>query len=427
MTLRLAGEDEIVRLIETLHQHRRMVARAFREGSVWQGGEPDMALAQMRQARILRSSGEFEYRLAPAFQRAIEYALKRSRSFSANENFAGMVERLSLLIESYITARNTLRTDEVEDTQEQFDLEAFELGELVTERIDFFEMLVENRFADVPGLDAKMRQNVYYIRQSEHLAESLGELDRRHLYAELCDNPLLADLRQIFERHVQRRRAGWHSSLLEVTQRLQAHLFALRAAAPRLNKLRLVAQFLKDNPDYSIPELEQLSEVPAWARRYPGMRIKTHPDVTSRQRAHGLADLAARVTLEPRGKAPPRTAVPLAEGGAHAAPPMVVELGPGREALQRFVLAAATSPKPLRASAWFAQEAPGVDPGAWLLYAIFSAQTRTGVNPRLWKLVKSRLIEASRPAGPILCNRLYADIEISSRLQRSAGDAACVG
>lgn len=423
MSVRVAGEDEIIRLIGSLNRHKDVVARAFREGSISQGSVSDAVIIELRQARILSSAGEQEYRLAPAFQRAIEYALKRSRSFAGNENFAGMVDGMRQLMDSYSEAYNGLRDEDADDTRDQFDLQAFELGELVTERIDFFEMLVENRFADAAGLEAKIRQNRYYIHQAKSLDGSLSELDRREIYADLCDDPQLVDLRLSFERHIQRRRAAWHSNLLEVAQRLQEQLFELQQARPRLNRLRLVAQLFKDNPDFTLPAIESLPETPAWARRFTGLKVCTHPDVSSRQTASALAPLAGKVYLEPAVKAPPRAPVPLAEGGDQAAPQQMVEIGQGREALQRFLLAAAKSKVALRASEWFRDAAPGVDAGAWLLFSIFAVQTRTGVPTALWRCVSTRLIEAERGEAALLGNRVFADIEVASRLPQQYREA----
>ena len=76
---------------------------------------------------------------------------------------------------------------------------------------------------------------------------------------------------------------------MDITAVLKAFLYRLRQVEPDARRIRAFAHFLRKNPDYQPPEVEQIQALPDWTARFGGLRLKVHPDLSSAQTREALA------------------------------------------------------------------------------------------------------------------------------------------
>jgi hypothetical protein len=199
----------------------------------------------------------------------------------------------------------------------------------------------------------------------------------------LEEDPGAAPMAAAFRAQIWVRLPRWRESLLDITEILKAYLYRLRQVEPAGRRLRAFNLFLRRNPDYTAPDIEELTEPPTWARRAAGLRLAAHPDLQDAATNEALIEVAARLPPSPTViRRPPKvgTLIPGAD-----TEPRVLTLAPRPDqlALRRLLAAVPPDGAPLSVRDWKREHPEYADlPDAiWLhcvLYEATLARRRTG-------------------------------------------------
>jgi len=243
-------------------------------------------------------------------------------------------------------------------------------------------MLADTRFASVRTLAEKQRQNAWYIARAERISEALKSLQGGSLLDRIEDEPAAAPLMPAFRGQLWERLPQWRESLLDITEILKTFLYRLRQVEPAGRRLRAFNLFLKRNPDYVVPDIEELTEPPAWAHRAAPLAIVAHPDLRDGSTSENLIDIAAKLPPSPTVIQRPPKVGTLKAGAEQEPRTLVIEPRPHQLALRRLIDEVPGDGEPLSALDWKrarAEYADLPDP-IWLhcvLYEATLARRRT--------------------------------------------------
>jgi hypothetical protein len=169
---------------------------------------------------------------------------------------------------------------------------------------------------------------------------------------QIAEEPAAESLMPAFRGQLWERLAEWRESLLDITDILKSYLYRLRDVEPAARRFRAFALFLKRNPDYVAPDIEELAEPPLWATRAPPLRIQGHPDLLDNATNEALIEIAARLPATPVVvKRPPKVGN-LVPGGAAKDQVVAIQPKPYQLALKRLLAEVPGNGEPLSALAW---------------------------------------------------------------------------
>ncbi len=244
-------------------------------------------------------------------------------------------------------------------------------------------MLADTRFASVRTLAEKQRQNAWYIGRAERIGEAIKSLQTGGLMDRIEEEPAAAPLMPAFRGQLWERLPEWRESLLDITEILKAFLYRLRQVEPAGRRLRAFNLFLKRNPDYVAPDVEELTEPPEWASRAAPLRVVAHPDLLDGATNEALIEVAAKLPPSPTViKREPKVGT-LKPGADQEPRVLVIEPRPYQLALRQLIANVPEDGEPLSALAWKREHAEYADlpDPIWLhcvLYEATLARRRTG-------------------------------------------------
>lgn len=376
------GINSIVAYLELLHANRHLIAAAYCNGGVGIDEENQRKVRQLQQHRVLVPYLQDDFRLSPSFGRHLDEVFQRQRSYAVGANFGELINRLPQLIVEYVTASHENRVEDQDEYATEFNLGVFELASLVGNELLNLRVITENQFANVSTLAEKRRQNEFYLERAEKIGETIALLEGEHLLGTLEGSSLLKPLFAVYQHQILIRLQEWRATHMDITAVLKAFLYRLRQVEPDARRIRAFAHFLRKNPDYQPPEVEQIQALPDWTARFAGLRLKVHPDLSCAQTREALAEVARTIPAATISIVRERGAGRLLEDGS-AKPVNVIQPKPVQLAFHRYLEAAGAAISPLSAVSWKRQqqEFAGLDDDAWLLYAIHAIQM-LGQGPR---------------------------------------------
>ncbi|HUV71167.1 MAG TPA: hypothetical protein VMW15_16025 [Terracidiphilus sp.] len=351
------SHDLVIKYVEVLHRQRAVLAEAYHRGSVDKTDDNARAIYELQQHRALVPFTQDTYRLASSLARHLDEVLQKERMYAAvGANIGELAGRLPYLIDETEKAHLEGRQEDADAYADNFNAAVFDLADSITGALQYLRMLADNSFANVSTLAEKKRQNEYYIGRAERISDALRELQMAGMGESLEERPGCEGLAIAFRSQLADRLPQWRASLLDITDILKSYLYRLRQVEPAARRLRAFALFLKRNPDYVAPDVDEIAEPPAWALRARPLRLKARPDLSDSATSDALADLAralplARVLV----RREPKLGMLTDDG---AAPPIIIPIAPKpyQVALDRFLGAVATANAPISAIAWKAAE-----------------------------------------------------------------------
>lgn len=367
--------DSIVSHLDLLYANRHLIAAAYCNGGVGLDEDNQRKIRQLQQHRVLIPYFQDDFRLSPSFVRHLDEVFQRQRSYAVGANFGELINRLPQLIAEYVNASHETRLEDQDEYATDFDVGVFELASLVSNELLSLRVITENQFANVSTLAEKKRQNEFYLGRAEKIGEAISLLEGDHLLGTLEGSSLLKPLFVVYQHQILIRLQEWRATHMDITAVLKAFLYRLRQVEPDARRIRAFAHFLRKNPDYHPPNVEEIHELPSWSSRFAGLRIKVHPDLSSSQTREALAEVARAIPSAKISIVKERTAGRLVEDGADK-PVSVIRPKPVQLAFHRYLEAASLAIFPLSAVRWKRQqrEFVGLDDDAWLLYAIHAIQ-----------------------------------------------------
>ncbi len=403
-----ASSDLVIKYLETLHRQRAVLAEAYHRGSVGRSDDNARAIYELQQNRALVPFTQDSYRLASSLARHLDEVLQKERMYAAvGANIGELAGRLPFLIDETEKAHLEGRQDDADSYADNFNSAVFDLADSISNALQYLRMLADNRFANVSTLAEKQRQNEYYIGRAERISEALRHLQMEDLAESLEDRPGCESLAVAFRSQLAGRLPEWRASLLDITDILKSYLYRLRQVEPAARRLRAFAQFLKRNPDYVAPDVDEMAEPPAWALRAKPLKMKARPDLADSATSEALADLArslpaAKVVVKREAKLGV-----LAEDGAAPSASVVISPKPYQQAFAGFLYAVTASDAPISAMTWKAAQC-GFDnlPGdIWLHCVLYEAAME---SRRLERFHFERLEAA--PDHPLSGNIVVRDV-----------------
>lgn len=379
-------DDLVVAYIEVLHRHRAMVAAAYHQGWIDAGGESatPRGIQDLRRHRTLVPLTQDAFRLASSLARHFDEVLQKEQLFAAvGGNIADLAARLPVLVDEAVKAHLEGRTEDLDGYVDAFNNAVFDLADHIDQALQYLRMLADTRFASVRTLAEKQRQNAWYIGRAERIGEAIKSLQTGGLMERIEDEPAAAPLLSAFRGQLWERLPEWRESLLDITEILKAFLYRLRQVEPAGRRLRAFNLFLKRNPDYVAPDVEELTEPPSWASRAEPLRVVSHPDLLDGATSEALIEVAAKLPPSPTIiKREPKIGT-LKPGADQEPEVLAIEPRPYQLALRRLITEVPEGGEPLSALAWkrgHAEYADLPDP-IWLhcvLYEATLARSRTG-------------------------------------------------
>lgn len=295
-------DDLVIAYIEILHRHRAMVAAAYHQGWIDAGDESatPRGIQDLRAHRTLVPLTQETFRLASSLARHLDEVMQKERLFAAvGGNIADLAARLPVLVDETVKAHLEGRTEDLDGYVDAFNNAVFDLADHIDQALQYLRMLADTRFASVRTLAEKQRQNAWYIGRAERIGEAIKALQAGGLVERIEDETAAAPLLPAFRGQLWERLPEWRESLLDITEILKAFLYRLRQVEPAGRRLRAFNLFLKRNPDYVAPEVEELTDPPSWASRAKPLRVVSHPDLLDGATSEALIEVAAKLPPSP--------------------------------------------------------------------------------------------------------------------------------
>lgn len=367
--------NSIVSYLELLHANRHLIAATYCNGGVGIDAENQRKVRQLQQHRVLIPYFQDDFRLSPSFERHLDEVFQRQRSYAIGANFGELINRLPQLIVEYVTASHESRVEDQDEYATEFSVGVFELASLVGNELLNLRVITENQFANVSTLAEKRRQNAFYLDRAEKIGETIALLEGEHLLGTLESSSVLKPLFVVYQHQILVRLQEWRATHMDITAVLKAFLYRLRQVEPDARRIRAFAHFLRKNPDYQPPEVEEIQTLPDWSSRFAGLRLKVHPDLSCAQTREALAEVARTIPAAAISIVRERAAGRLLEDGTAKAV-NIIQPKPVQRAFHRYLEAASAALAPLSAVVWKRQqqEFASLDDDAWLLYAIHAIQ-----------------------------------------------------
>ena len=349
------SDDLVIAYLELLHRHRVQLAAAYHQGSVEAQGDAASArgIHELRRHRALVPLTQERFRLASSLVRHLDEVLQKEQLFAAvGGNIADLAARLPLLIDETVKAHLEGRTDDLDGYVDGFNDAVFDLADQIAVALDYLRMLADTRFASVRTLAEKQRQNAYYIGRAERISEALKSLQSGGLMERIDDDPAATELRDAFFGQLWERLPEWRASLLDITEILKDYLYRLRQVEPAGRRLRAFNLWLKRNPDYQAPEVDELVDLPPWACRAAPLPLRCHPDLADARYSEELAVLAARVPVGPTPIRRRAKVGSLQTGTDEEPGVLAIEPRPVQLALRRLLADVQAGGEPISALKW---------------------------------------------------------------------------
>ncbi|WP_295452629.1 hypothetical protein [uncultured Thiodictyon sp.] len=348
-------DDLVIAYLETLYRHRAVVAAAYHQGQIESTDEATSArgLQELRRQRALVPLTQDSFRLASSLARHLDEVLQKEQLFAAvGGNIADLAARLPLLIDEAIKAHLEGRTEDLDGYVDGFNNAVFDLADHIAVALQTLRMLADTRFASVRTLAEKQRQNTWYIGRAERIGEALKALQTGGLMDRIEEEPAAAALLPALRGQLWGRLPQWRESLLDITEILKAYLYRLRQVEPAGRRLRAFNLFLKRNPDYTAPDVEELTDLPTWATRAAPLRVLAHPDLHDVATNEALVEVATRLPPSPTAiKRAPKVGT-LTPGAGQEARVLVIEPRPYQLALRRLISEVPAGGEPLSVLNW---------------------------------------------------------------------------
>ena len=251
----------------------------------------------------------------------------------------------------------------------------FELAEGLDSFLALMRSLADNRFANVSTLEQKKRQNEFYLGKCEQIGIALGALQDTALLEQLSGSSLLQPLLQIYQSQILERLPQWRASLMDISTVLKEYLYRLRQVEPQAQRLRAFAQFLRKNPDYSPPDVDELNHLPDWCSMFEGLKITAHADLSDNLTRDALVEVAQSITAPKLRFAVERQAGQMITDDAQDRI-NIIAVSPVQRIFALYLKAVRQSQVPISAIEWLRKmpDYQSIDEAAWLVYVLHAWQ-----------------------------------------------------
>lgn len=401
------GVENIAAYLEVLHKHRDLVADAYINGGVTLTDETQRALYLLKQHRALVPSMQDEFRLNSSLSRHLDEVFLRQRNYAVSANFAEQIDRLPQLIDEYLKACLDNRAEDRDTYSDDFKSGVFELAEGLDSFLALMRSLADNRFANVSTLEQKKRQNEFYLGKCEQIGIALGALQATALLEQLTGSSLLQPLLDIYQSQILERLPQWRASLMDISTVLKEYLYRLRQVEPQAQRLRAFAQFLRKNPDYSLPDVDELNHLPDWCSVYAGLKLSTHADLSDNTSRDALVEVAQSIPAPKLRFTVERQAGQMIADEAKERVNIIAP-SPVQRAFALYLKDVRAAQKAISAIEWLraTPKYQSLDEAAWLIYVLHAWQ----------------ILEAKKKTSDLTLRRMEMNVTYSGLSEAMSGN-----
>lgn len=358
--------------LAALGQHRVLIQETYLRGTVLRTPENARELFVLLQHRILVTEGHDRYRLSASLRRFFDSITQRQRLYELlGDGIGALNDRVHKLKDEFHHASMEGRLDDMDSISGQFYDACAELSDTVASGISTLLLQAESNFAAVNSLAAKQRQNAHYVAEAQKMDDALGALARINMQDLLDTSPVYQPLAGPYRRLITDRLPEWNVESMRVTSILKEYLFRLRVIEPDTRLIRGFAKFLRQNPGYTPPDLDEASRPPPWLLRDPGVSLVSYSnplDMDTLPELEAIARTLPAATVTTRQERQSGVLAPHKEAmrtESQAEPAYRIALG---------VMGQAALKAPVSSLEWFRQNGQhlGMPEDVWLLLVLHS-------------------------------------------------------
>lgn len=407
----MSNPSPVTVLLAKLSKCSPTISAAYFDTRLHKTEENTRDVEMLRHFRLLSPDIRDAYRLRGSFRQFLNTALSTDRLYAIGANIGGYFERLSKLIDEHAYAFHEGRDADCERYEAEIREAISDVADALDDDLTLLQVQVSTKFAAVPTIAEKRRQNLHYQDRTQKLVDLLENFHFAGFGDQLAGNEELA---LSFRALLEDRLPAFRESLKTILQQLNQYLFEFRKIEERAKCLRSFSLHLARHPDWSPLEWDEVASPPEWVRMAKPLQIAAHPDTRQPENESLLRELALSIPSSPgirMDRRPPGT-----HQDDPAEPQVVIAKSPIRRAVRAFVKAAASDGQTwLSARAWWLQHPvllAGVREDIWLL-RVLSEGDKQGKG-RDWKF---HVLSAPHPE--FSGNLIIHDIMASAR---SAGE-----
>lgn len=358
------------------------ISAAYYDTRLHRSEENARDVEMLRHFRLLSPDIRDAYRLRGSFRQFLNTALSTERLYAIGANIGGYFERLSKLIDEHAYAFHDGRDTDCERYEAEIREAISDVADAIDDDLTVLEMQVSTKFAAVPTIAEKRRQNLYYQQRTQLLVDLLENFHFAGFGDQLAGNEELA---LSFRALLEDRLPVFRERLKTVLQQLNQYLFEFRKIEVRAKSLRRLSLHLMRNPDWHPKDWDESASPPEWLCLARPLQVTLHPDCRAPENESLLRDIALSIPSSPGIRVERRPA-----GGAlidePAEPRVVLATSPLRKALLAFLRDASSSSTWLSARHWWLAHPVWMDTireDVWLLKVLSEADKQG--RERAWK------------------------------------------
>ncbi|WP_298442153.1 hypothetical protein [uncultured Ferrimonas sp.] len=279
----MAGYDrnQVAALLRQIGQADQPLSAAYVDGTISATSDSDSQLRALHKAKLLRPEEDLgDYRIATDLKRLLNKLLRHQSSYRQLTDMGKVIEAMEEAVDDYRDSYLNNQLDDAEHYLDQFDDLAYEARDSLTTSLDNMHYAISSQFGFVATLGAKVRENQKALDYAQKLLNELQQIDPAICYDWIFEAAPTELARKItgFIR--------WYRDALQrlahTIDKMRQSLFRLRRQVKQANQLKGMARYLRQHPEYQLPEdLHLDAALPQPLKLSPKLAMGGLPDVRS--------------------------------------------------------------------------------------------------------------------------------------------------
>lgn len=291
----LYDREQVAKLLRQIGQADDLLSAAYVDGGISRDSDNDSQLRALHKAKLLRPEEDLgDYRLTSELKRLLNKLLRHQSSYRQLTDMGKVMDALEDASHDYRGAYETEQWDDVEYYLDQFDDLLYEARDSLNSSLDSMHYAISSQFGFVATLSAKVRENEKALAYAQKLLNELQQID-----PEICYDWIFDAAPSEFARKVTGF-VRWYrdalNRLAHVIDKMRQSLFRLRRQVKQANQLKGMARFLRQHPEYQLPEqLPFNPALPQTLRLSPPLTTSGLPDIGNSAQEPALVNIVQQL------------------------------------------------------------------------------------------------------------------------------------
>ena len=270
--------DPVIAYIETLYAHRELISQAYHDTVVRETADNAKGVRALEIARALRCFEGDMFKLTGKLRDHLDTVTSKLRAYDRLTRVTPQLDRLRHLTTAMVEARHSGERQDMEQMAGDFTDECFSIHDNIHANILKLSAQVQSRFATGQSVDEKIRQNRFYLAETDAIQNDLGSLVAFSLPGDWVREELF-EFARIFNTTVTAHLAGWQVQLAGIWKTIKAMLFKTREVQVQNSNLAKVLYLFQLHPRYEGPEIPVDETSPAWLLKIDQIPVTAHANV----------------------------------------------------------------------------------------------------------------------------------------------------